>query len=78
MPGGVQISRMTDAIITYSSGGLTDRNGRVLFEMADPDDLARAMFTGVWTTKEAQKLLEKRSGKKKTKKEGIKFQFGPP
>ncbi|MEE9354745.1 MAG: hypothetical protein V3U75_04070 [Methylococcaceae bacterium] len=75
IPGGVQISRMTDAIIVYSSGGLTDRRGRVLFEMKDPEDLGRAMFTGVWTTKEAQVLLRKRKGKK-TEKEGIKFQFG--
>jgi len=67
VPGGVQISRMIDAIITYSSGGLTDRKGKVLFEMEDPEDLARAIFTGVWTTKEARELLEKRKGKKKPK-----------
>ena len=65
IPGGVQIARITDAIIIYASGGLTDRRGKVLFEMKDPEDLARAIFTGVWTTKEAQALLEKRKGKKK-------------
>lgn len=75
VPGGVQISRMTDAIITYSSGGLTDRRGKVLFEMEDPEDLARAMFSGVWTTKEAQALLEKRRGKKKKEPKPDKFKF---
>lgn len=75
VPGGVQISRMTDAIIVYSSGGLTDRRGKVLFEMKDPDDLARAMFTGVWTTKEAQALLERRRGKGTEKKKSS-FEFG--
>jgi hypothetical protein len=75
VPGGVQISRVTDAIITYASGGLTDRRGKVLFEMEDPDDLARAMFTGVWTTKEARALLEKRRGKKKKEPKPDKFKF---
>lgn len=66
IPGGVQWSRMVDAIIVYSSGGLTDRRGRVMFEMEDPDDLARAMFTGVWSTKEGRKKLDP---KKKDKDE---------
>ncbi len=75
IPGGVQWARMVDAIIVYSSGGLTDRRGRVMFEMKDVKDLARAMFTGVWTTKEAQALLEKRKGKKAQEKPGISFKF---
>ena len=57
IPGGVQWSRMVDAIIIYSSGGLTDRKGRVMFELENPEDIARAMFTGVWSTKEGRKKL---------------------
>ena len=75
VPSGVQIARVTDAIIAYSSGGLTDRRGRVMFEMKDPEDLARAMFTGVWTTKEAQALLKKRQGKTKKSKKRLEFKF---
>ena len=76
VPGGVQWSRIVDAIITYASGGLTDRRGRVMFEMKDPIDLARAMFTGVWSTTEAQALLKKRQGKQKKKSKPGKFKFG--
>jgi len=58
IPGGVQWARMVDAIIVYSSGGLTDRQGKVLFEMKDIKDLARAMFTGVWSTKAGRERLK--------------------
>ncbi|KKN73163.1 hypothetical protein LCGC14_0403360 [marine sediment metagenome] len=74
IPGGVQWARMVDAIIVYSSGGLTDRNGRVLFEMKSVSDLARAMFTGVWTTKGGRKRLSPKKAEKQKRKRG-KFQF---
>ncbi|KKM25674.1 hypothetical protein LCGC14_1592630, partial [marine sediment metagenome] len=74
VPGGVQWSRIVDAMIIYASGELTDRRGRVMFEMKDPEDLARAMFTGVWTTKEARKVLEKRRAKEEPKKKRKGFQ----
>ncbi|KKN74439.1 hypothetical protein LCGC14_0390590 [marine sediment metagenome] len=70
IPGGVQWARMVDAIIVYSSGGLTDRKGKVMFEMKDPEDLARAIFTGVWSTEGGKEKLEP------TKKESRKFKFG--
>lgn len=65
IPGGVQISRTVDAIIAYSQGGVRDRRGRLMFKMEDPQDLAQAIFSGVWTTKGGRELIEKRQGKKK-------------
>ena len=64
VPGGVQWARLVDAIITYSQGGVYDRRGKLLFKMKDPQDLARAIFTGVWTTKGGREYIEKRTGKK--------------
>lgn len=58
IPGGVQWARMVDAIIIYSSGGLTDRQGRIMFEMKSVTDLARAMFTGIWSTKAGRERLK--------------------
>jgi len=60
IPGGVQWSRMVDAIIAYSQGGVRDRRGKLLFKMKDPQDLAQAMFSGVWTTKGGREYIEKR------------------
>jgi len=64
VPAGVQWARLVDGIITYSQGGVYDRRGKLLFKMKDPQDLARAIFTGVWSTKGGQEYLEKRTGKK--------------
>ncbi len=71
IPGGVQWSRLVDAIIVYSSGGLMDRRGRIMFEMKDPKDLARAIFTGVWTTKGGREKLKPKKKEQKPEK----FQF---
>lgn len=60
IPGGVQWSRMVDAIIAYSNGGVRDRRGRLLFKLDTPEDLARGMFTGVWSTKGGREYLEKK------------------
>ena len=65
IPGGVQISRTVDAIISYSQGGVKDRRGRMMFKMEDPQDLVQAIFSGVWSTKGGRGLIEKRQGKKK-------------
>jgi len=58
VPGGVQISRTVDAIIAYAQGGVKDRKGKLLFKMEDPQDLAQAIFSGVWSTKGGQEYLE--------------------
>jgi len=58
IPGGVQISRTIDAIIAYSQGGVTDRQGRMLFEMEDPQDLIQAIFSGVWSTEGGKAYLD--------------------
>jgi len=68
IPGGVQISRTVDAIIAYSQGGIKDRSGRMLFEMKDPQDLAKALFSGVWSTEGGQEYIEKHQGKKRKRK----------
>jgi len=62
MPGGVQWSRMVDAIIAYSQGGVKDRRGRLLFKMEDPQDLVQGIFSGVWSTKGGREYIEKRTG----------------
>jgi len=58
VPGGVQISRTVDAIIAYAQGGVRDRKGRLLFKMEDPQDLAQAIFSGVWSTEEGRAYLD--------------------
>jgi len=58
IPGGVQISRTVDAIIAYSQGGVKDRRGRMMFKMEDPQDLAQAIFSGVWSTKGGRGYLD--------------------
>lgn len=69
IPGGVQISRVVDAIVAYSQGGVFDRKGKRLFRLRDPQDFIQAAFSGVYTTKEGRELLEKRKKKpKKTEK----------
>ena len=65
IPGGVQLSRMADAIIAYSNGGVFDRSGRLIFKLDTPEDLARGLFTGVWTTKGGREV-DKKDKKKKT------------
>ena len=58
VPGGVQLSRTVDAIIAYAQGGVKDRRGRLLFKMEDPQDLAQAIFSGVYSTKGGRAYLE--------------------
>lgn len=67
IPGGVQWSRMVDAIIAYSNGGVFDRRGRLLFKLDTPEDLARGMFTGVWSTKAGRKRLERKKPTERTR-----------
>lgn len=64
VPGGVQWNRTVDSIIGYSQGGIRDRRGRLQFKINDSKDLARGIFTGVWSTKGGKERL---NPKKKTK-----------
>jgi len=64
IPGGVQISRLVDATIAYSEGGIYDRKGRLMFPIETDDDLIKAVIGGVWATKGGQEWLKKRKPKK--------------
>lgn len=60
IPGGVQLSRMVDAIISYSRGGVFDRSGKKMFSIKTEEDFMKALFSGVWSTKGGQEWLKKR------------------
>ena len=66
VPGGVQISRMTEAMIAYAQGGVVDRRGKRLFKLDDIGDLSQAFLNGVWATEGGREVIDRRTGKKST------------
>ena len=63
VPGGVQISRVVEAMIAYARGGVINRQGEFIF-LLDESDLPQALLNGIWSTEAGKATIEAKKGGK--------------
>lgn len=65
IPGGTQLNKTVEGIITISEGGEFDAAGRMKFPVTEVDDKLIAITMGKWATPGGQAYLDKRANERK-------------
>jgi len=57
--GGMAAMNVVDTLLSYSQGGIYDRSGKLMFRVEE-EDIARGLYSGVWTTRGGEEYKEKK------------------
>jgi len=57
--GGMQAANIIDTLVAYSQGGVYTKDGKLMFRV-EKEDVARGLYSGIWTTRGGEEYKEKR------------------